>query len=203
MAYEASGGAHLGLARARLCLQPALQLTGDPGLQGGVLPLPAPAALQHVQETGKRVIQGSKPPPGFLPELLQRHKTSLSLCHTQTFVGAPPHPSGDSEVWSMQGPAQPFSTTLASTAFRAARFCSGPLHPGPRRRSLSPLMVPLRQRACSLGQTEGRLHPRGSSHLSVTRSPAQYRNSASPLVTVTVSGASKQWETKKERKTQN
>jgi hypothetical protein len=58
-----------GLALGRLCLQPALQLSSDPGLQRGAFPPPALAVLQHVQQSSQWVIQGSKAPPGFLSEL--------------------------------------------------------------------------------------------------------------------------------------
>ena len=42
------------------------------GLQRGAPSPVAPTGFQHVQESGKRVVQGGEPLPGFLPELWRR-----------------------------------------------------------------------------------------------------------------------------------
>ena len=129
----AVGRAHPGRPRARLCLQAALQLAGDPGLQGGALPPPALAAVQHVQEGGERVLQGGEPPLGFLPELW-RHKASLwwVLLPASPTRTEPPTPSwsaaprpGTGTVQA-NGPAKAGACSLGQT-LGAAPLC--PDHP--------------------------------------------------------------------------
>lgn len=105
-------GAHLGGPWGRLCLQPARQLTGDPGLPGGALPPPAPDAPQQVQESSARVVQGSESPPGFLLELRRHEPQSLEPSPS------PPHMAELKRVCRETQQWRPGSTLASTTSPR-------------------------------------------------------------------------------------